>query len=77
MMIVDHVIVQCVRCRSERKVWPDAHIKGAQAIIDWVKQTPISPCPCGAETCNLKMHLLEPPNDTALLDNIITREAKA
>lgn len=77
MMIVDHVIVQCVRCRSERIVWPDSNIKGTQAIIEWVKQTPIAPCPCGAETCNLKMHLLEPPDTTELLGAYNPTQVKA
>jgi hypothetical protein len=66
-MIVDHVIVQCVRCKSERVVWPDAHIRGTQAILDWVKASPIASCLCGADRCNLKLHLLEPPEQNELL----------
>jgi len=77
MMIVDHVIVQCVRCKLERLIWPDAHIKGTQAIIDWVKTTPIAPCACGADRCNLKLHLLEPPERHELQKAFHTREVKA
>lgn len=58
-IIVDHVIVVCKGCRGERTYYPDANLTGAQALIAWI-DTKLTPCACGAETCDVKAHLKNP-----------------
>lgn len=56
---VDHVIVCCNGCGSERTIWPDVALVGAEEIISFIRRG-IAPCSCGASTCNLAFHVLNP-----------------
>ena len=57
---VDYVIVICKGCKSERTVYPDRPLYGAEEVIAWIKTKPTG-CMhmCGATHCDLKMHLRE------------------
>ena len=60
-LIIDHVIVVCKGCHSERTIWPDAPIIGAEQIRKFI-DSGIPPCGCGATHCDLKLHLKGVPN---------------
>jgi len=55
-IVVDHIIAVCKGCGTERTFYPDANLKGAQALIEWI-QTKLTPCACGAPTCDIKAHV--------------------
>lgn len=54
-----HIILVCNGCRTERTLWPDVPLYGADELIEWMKTKPTQ-CPCGAGTCDVKAHLLNP-----------------
>jgi len=53
---IDHVIVVCTGCRRERTVYFDKPLNGAQELVVWMK-TKLTPCGCGATTCDVKAHI--------------------
>lgn len=55
-IVIDHIIIVCKGCRQERTVYPDAPLRGAEALANWM-QTRLTPCTCGAATCDIKAHL--------------------
>jgi hypothetical protein len=54
-IVVDHVIAVCKGCRRERTFYPDAHLVGAPALLDWMKT--LTQCDCGAEKADLRAHI--------------------
>lgn len=55
-MIIDHLIVKCGGCGTERSYYPDAEIVGAEALIEWLK-TGLERCACGYPTGDVKAHV--------------------
>ena len=63
---IDHIIAICNGCRQQRTFWPDKHLLSAQEFIKWTKDPAnLTPCVCGATTCDLKAHLVD------ALDNVL------
>lgn len=55
---IDHVVIVCNGCRAHRYVYPDAPLVGADEIKGWIEtQLPAYACSCGAERCELRMHI--------------------
>lgn len=57
--VVDHIIVICNGCGSERKILIDPPFRSAQEFIAWERKKLIRPCDCGSPTCDLKLHLAD------------------
>jgi hypothetical protein len=65
----DHVVLVCNGCRSERTIYPDRPIRGAQELIEWMKTKPTK-CSCGALTCDVKAHVKNPASLTRVPDEV-------
>lgn len=57
--VVDHVIVICNGCHSERKFLIDPPFRSAQEFIEWHKKGTIERCSCGHPTSDFKLHLVD------------------
>ena len=57
--VVDHIIVVCKTCGSERKLVIDPPFRSAKEFITWEKQKTIPRCSCGAHTCDLQLHIAD------------------
>jgi hypothetical protein len=56
-LLIDVVTLICA-CGVERKFYPYPHLKGAQALMDFMKDpTRVSRCRCGAQKCDIKARM--------------------
>lgn len=58
--VVDHVIVVCKGCQSERRFNFDPPMRSAKEFIAWQSKPGNVPrCACGAATCDMKRHIAD------------------
>ncbi len=55
--LVDLVVVVCNGCRAERNFPIFPPFRSADEFIAWEKTKPVTPCPCGYPTADLKLRL--------------------
>lgn len=58
-IVVDHLVLVCKQCRTERTVYPDVPLYGAAELVAYMK-TKLTPCTCGATTCDVNAHISNP-----------------
>lgn len=59
-IVIDHSIVSCNGCKGERRFDHEPFITSIPEFEAFVKSIP--PCPCGATTCDVAMHLVGETN---------------
>lgn len=57
--VVDHVIVICNGCGSERKILIDPPFRSAREFIAWEQKKPVPRCACGSPTADFKLHIAD------------------
>ncbi len=55
-MKIDHVIIVCNGCLSERRIDLDKPLASVEEVDVFLKTRPTQ-CSCGAPTCDVKLHL--------------------
>ena len=57
--VVDHVIVVCKGCGSERRFNHDPPLRSAQEFVAWHRSGAVERCGCGAPTADMKLHIAD------------------
>lgn len=58
-VIIDYVLLECKVYKAVHRVDCEPFLRGADALVEWMKTKVVRFCSCPASTCDVKCHLVE------------------